>query len=38
MKCELYNDNLNTELKQVKPISEVCEMSKYKNMEYQRHN
>lgn len=30
---ELYNDNLNTELKQVKPISEVCEMSKYKNME-----
>lgn len=29
---EIYEDNLDKELKQVKPISEVCEMSKYKNM------
>lgn len=26
---EIYNDNLDTELKQVKPISDVCKLSKY---------
>ena len=28
---EIYDDNLNEELKQVKPISAVCKMEKYKN-------
>ena len=28
---EIYQDNLDIDLKQVKPISEVCEMDKYKN-------
>lgn len=27
---EIYTDNLDTDLKQVKPISEVCSMDKYK--------
>ena len=27
---QIYNDNLDNELKQVKPISEVCEMNRYK--------
>lgn len=27
---EIYTDNLDTELKQVKPISEVCQTNKYK--------
>ena len=26
---QIYNDNLDTELKQIKPISEVCEMNRY---------
>ena len=26
---QIYNDNLDSELKQVKPISEVCEMNRY---------
>lgn len=29
---EIYSDNLDKELKQVKPISEICKMNKYKNM------
>lgn len=28
---EIYQDNLDQDLKQVKPISDVCEMDKYKN-------
>ena len=28
---EIYQDNLDQDLKQVKPISDVCEMNKYKN-------
>ena len=28
---EIYTDNLDTELKQIKPISDVCENEKYKN-------
>ena len=28
---EIYQDNLDHDLKQVKPISDVCEMDKYKN-------
>ena len=28
---EIYQDNLDQDLKQVKPISNVCEMDKYKN-------
>ena len=28
---EIYNDNLDNELKQIKPISEVCQMKKYKS-------
>lgn len=27
---QIYNDNLDSDLKQVKPISEVCEMDRYK--------
>ncbi len=27
---QIYTDNLDTDLKQVKPISEVCEMNRYK--------
>ena len=26
---QIYNDNLDSELKQIKPISEVCEMNRY---------
>ena len=29
---DIYNDNLDSEMKQLKPISDVCEMNKYKNM------
>lgn len=29
---EIYSDNLDNELKQIKPISDICETNKYKNM------
>lgn len=30
---EIYKDNLDNDLKQVKPISEVCKLKKYKNFQ-----